>query len=117
MLQGTSLLQIYIDILVLAENPKSIMDVLAKTYHLKEGSVGEPHTYLGAQIKKHTLQDNPSKQVWAMSAEKYIKEAICNVENDLAKTNRKLPNNVPTPLTSNYCPELDVSPELNWVRF
>jgi hypothetical protein len=52
------------------------MDVLAKTYCLKEGSVGEPQTYLGAQIKKHTLQDNPSKQVWAMSAEKYIKEAF-----------------------------------------
>jgi hypothetical protein len=105
------------DILVLAENPKSIMDVLAKTYRLKEGSAGEPQTYLGAQIKKHTLQDNPSKQVWAMSAEKYIKEAIRNVENNLAKTGRKSPNNVPTPLTSSYRPELDVSPELNAEQF
>jgi len=77
------------DILVLAENPKDIMEVLAKTYHLKEGSVGKPQTYLGAQIKKHNLQDNPSKQVWAMSTEKYIKEAIHNVENTLAKTGRK----------------------------
>jgi hypothetical protein len=99
------------DILVLAENPKDIMEVLAKTYHLKEGSVGKPQTYLGAQIKKHNLQDNPSKQVWAMSTEKNIKEAIHNVENTLAKTGRKLPNNVPTPLISNYRPKLDVSPE------
>ncbi len=52
-----------------------------------------------------------------MSAEKYIKEAIRNVENNLAKTGRKLPNNVPTPLTSTYRPELDVSPELNAEQF
>jgi len=52
-----------------------------------------------------------------MSTEKNIKEAIHNVEKTLAKTGRKLPNNVPTPLTSNYRPELDVSPELNAEQF
>jgi hypothetical protein len=41
------------DILVMAENPKETMDYLASHYYtLKEGSMKEPDTYLGAQIKK-----------------------------------------------------------------
>ena len=35
-----------------------------------------------------------------------------NVENHLAKTGEKLPYKAPTPLSSGYRPEIDVSPEL-----
>jgi hypothetical protein len=44
-----------------------------------------------------------------MSAEKYVKEAIRSLEVDLDKIGKWLPSHVPTPLSSGYCPELDVS--------
>lgn len=97
------------DILVIAEQPREINNVIARAYRLKEDSVMEPKTYLGAQIRKHILPENPTKSVWTMSAEKYLKEAIRNVESNLAKYHKRLPSNVSIPLSSNYRPELDIS--------
>jgi hypothetical protein len=97
------------DLLVLSEQPNVIMQGVGQAYRLKEGSVARPTTYLGAQIKEHRLADNPSKVVWSISAEKYLKEAIRVVVLDLGKLDRRLPGNVPTPLSSGYRPELDVS--------
>jgi hypothetical protein len=82
------------DILVIAEQPREIINVIARAYRLKEDSVMEPKTYLGAQIRKHILPENPTKSVWTMSAEKYLKEAIRNVESNLAKYHKRLPSNV-----------------------
>ena len=97
------------DILVVAEYPKRTMDCLAKLYRLKEGSVGKPSTYLGAQIMEHRFPDEPQFISWAMSSAKYVKEAVRLVEQELVKMNKRLPNKVPTPLSSGYRPELDVS--------
>jgi len=47
-----------------------------------------------------------------MSSAKYVKEAIRLVDQELLKMNKCLPNKVPTPLSSGYHPELDVSPLL-----
>jgi hypothetical protein len=92
---------VYIDdLLVLSEKPDVIMQGIGKAYRLKEGSVERPTAYLGAQIKEHRLPDNPSKCLWSMTAEKYLKEAIRIVESDLNKLDRRLPSNVPTPLSS-----------------
>ena len=53
-------LAIYVnDILVIGENPKQTMDCLAKLYRLKEGSVGNPSQYLGAQIMEHHFPEEP----------------------------------------------------------
>jgi hypothetical protein len=101
------------DILVIAEQPKNTMDSLAKLYHLKEGSVGKPTTYLGAQILEHHFPDEPQFLSWAMSSTKYVKEAVRLVEQELQKLNKHLPSKIPTPLSSSYRPELDVSPLLN----
>jgi hypothetical protein len=88
---------------------------------MKEDSIMKPIMYLGAVVKEYRLPDNPAKTVWSMSAEKYIKEAIRTVESDLAKLDKRLPSNISTPLSSNYRPELDVSPTLdddftNWYQ-
>ncbi len=47
--------------------------------------------------------------------------ALANMSNlllreHLAKTGEKLPYKAPTPLSSNYCPEIDVSPELGDIK-
>jgi hypothetical protein len=44
-----------------------------------------------------------------MSADKYLKEALNNVENMLLQDNLHLPTKIYTPLASNYHSVLDVS--------
>jgi hypothetical protein len=48
-----------------------------------------------------------------MSAEHYLKEAILNLEQQLLKLGKELPNKIFTPLTSKYRPELGISPFLD----
>ena len=49
------------DILVVSCEPKEVMDYLATKYTLKEGSVKEPTTYLGADILKYQIaESNPT---------------------------------------------------------
>eukprot|EP00590_Aulacoseira_subarctica_P009613 CAMPEP_0172432188 /NCGR_PEP_ID=MMETSP1064-20121228/61925_1 /TAXON_ID=202472 /ORGANISM="Aulacoseira subarctica , Strain CCAP 1002/5" /LENGTH=215 /DNA_ID=CAMNT_0013179309 /DNA_START=1407 /DNA_END=2051 /DNA_ORIENTATION=- len=52
------------DTLVIAEKPKQTMDCLAKSYGLKEGSVGKPTQYLGAQILEHRFLEEPQVLAW-----------------------------------------------------
>ncbi len=47
-----------------------------------------------------------------MSSDKYLGNAIANIETKLAKINKKLSTKAGTPLACNYRPELDVSPLL-----
>jgi hypothetical protein len=61
------------------------MDYLASRYTLKKGSVKEPDAYLGAEVKKWTIEgaDNPTKVRWAMSSDLYVKRAVTEVEREL----------------------------------
>ena len=63
-------------------------------------------------IEWHFPEDS-TKVRWALSSEKYVKEAIQNLESDLAQGNQKLSTTATTPFTSGYRPELDVSPLLD----
>jgi hypothetical protein len=102
------------DILVLSTKPAIIMNTLGKAYRLKEGSVGPPTQYLGAQIKPHRFQDMPGDNHWSMSSAKYVKEAIRNLEIELKKANKRLlSSHITSPLAYGYRPELDVSPLLD----
>ncbi len=51
-------------------------------------------------------------KAWAFGSCQYVQSAIPNVEDHLTKAGEKLPYKAPTPLSSGYCPEIDVSPEL-----
>ena len=108
---------IYVDdILAVSGNPKAIMDFLAAKYTLKEGSVKEPDTYLGARIFKWRIDgaDDPEKTRWGMSAENYIKLALKDIERILEEAGKTLPTKAATPFTrTDYRPELDATPELN----
>ena len=86
------------DILAVDHDPKSIMDYLASRYTLKPGSVQEPDTYLGSQISKFFIvgAENPEKPRWAMSSEKYVKQAVSEVELELEKVDQCLPTRVTT---------------------
>jgi hypothetical protein len=103
------------DILVIDENPKETMKYLQSRYTLKEGSVKEPETYLGATVKKWYIpgSDDPGKVRWAMSSEVYVKRAITDVKTELALVDKILPTKFTTPMSAGYRPELDQSPELD----
>jgi hypothetical protein len=100
------------DLLVLSENPQAILKTIGEIYRLKNDSIAKPLTYLGAVIKEHKVPDYP-KPIWSMSTEKYVKEAIKNVERDLHQEGLKLALHVHTPLSTNYRPELDFSEPLD----
>ena len=106
------------DILALDHEPKVVMDYLASRYTLKPGSVKEPDQYLGSQISKAYIDgaEDPEKPRWAMSSEKYVKQAVTDVEQELAEVDQCLPTRVSTPLSQGYRPELDQSRELDSKR-
>jgi hypothetical protein len=106
------------DLLVVDHEPKVIMDYMASRYTLKPGSVMEPTVYLGAQVSKYYIDGatNPEKPRWAMSSEKYVKQAVADVETELEKIDQCLPTKVTTPVSQGYRPELDQSRELDAKR-
>jgi len=93
------------------------MDYLSSKYTLKDGSVKEPDTYLGADVKKyHVPGDRANKPLWAMTSETYIKRVLKEVEAELAKVNQYLSKRAATPITLGYRPELDTTRELDSSR-
>ncbi len=50
---------------------------------------------------------------WAFGSCQYVQAAVKNVEDCLTSKGEKLPYKAPTPLSSGYRPEIDVSPELD----
>jgi hypothetical protein len=75
------------DILAISMTSKDILNQLDQHYVLKPGSVGKPTQYLGAQIGEFRIPSDPEKIRWSMSSEKYVKEAIRNVQDWLAENN------------------------------
>ena len=65
--------------------------------------------YLGAEIGK--IQSDGG-EFWTMSGEKYVKTAVKNLEDVLSSRGHRLPSKCYSPLSNNYRPELDTSPEL-----
>jgi hypothetical protein len=106
------------DILVVDHDPNVVMEYLASRDTLKPGSMKEPDTYLGAQVSKFYIDDatDPAKPRWAMSSEKYVKQAVTDVEQESANVDQCLPTRVATPLSQGYRPELDQSRELDEKR-
>ena len=105
----------YVDDLIFQGNdPKGFMTALGQHFTLKPGSIKEPDTYLGVDIKKYKIHtsDEPDKVRWAFESTSYVKKAIADLEKELEDADLKLMSNVPTPLASGYRPELDMSPEL-----
>jgi len=101
------------DIAAMGANPKAQMDAIEKRFKLKEGSVEEPKLYLGADVEKFIIEEDPGKHRWALSSTKYTKKALDDVRRKLASEGLKLPTKVTTPLSSGYRPECDASRELN----
>eukprot|EP00557_Chaetoceros_sp_GSL56_P014199 CAMPEP_0176484462 /NCGR_PEP_ID=MMETSP0200_2-20121128/4466_1 /TAXON_ID=947934 /ORGANISM="Chaetoceros sp., Strain GSL56" /LENGTH=360 /DNA_ID=CAMNT_0017880935 /DNA_START=761 /DNA_END=1843 /DNA_ORIENTATION=- len=81
---------------------------------MKEGSIGTPKRYLGANIDR--VQTDDGRVVWSMSSEDYVRAAIDNVEKMLKADGLqplKVYGDGKRPYSSSYRPEIDVSDELD----
>ena len=87
------------------------MDIV-NYFDLNQESINPPDLYLGGRMRQLEL-DNGVKS-WAFRSSKYVQDAVKNVEEYLNNYGKK---SLPTkghmnPLTSNYRPEIYLSPEL-----
>ena len=72
-------LLVYVDDLFCIENPWKYMDMIEQSFKIKEGSIGPPQVYLGANCQLNQSRTN-GVGCWGMSGEQYCKEAVKNVK-------------------------------------
>ena len=101
---------IYVDdILVISNQPKSIMLKIGEHFLLKDNSVGSPKMYLGTDTKLR-LDDSGLPQYWILGSNSYLKEALRIVKETLSKSGVKVSGRGRQPYSSlSYRPELDTS--------
>ena len=105
------LVLVYVDdVLSVSHDAKKTMLGIKDDFKLKDDKIAEPEVYLGATIAKMQLDDG--KWCWTMSPEQYVKAAVANVEERLAKSGRRLPGKAVTPFSCNYAPWLETTAEL-----
>ena len=97
------------DVLCVSHKTTETLQALQRFFKLKDDKIDEPDMYLGAEVSK--IQSDGT-EFWTMSGEIYIKTAVRNLEDVLSSRGLRLPSKCYTPLSSNYRPELDTSPEL-----
>jgi hypothetical protein len=98
------------DVLSISADPKKTMRRIQEDFKLKDDKIAEPDVYLGATIAKMSLDNGET--CWTMSPEQYVKAAVTNVVEDLAKHGKRLPSKCVTPFSCNYAPWLEETPEL-----
>ena len=89
---------------------------ICKLYRLKNDlktgkACDKPDKYMGDRIEECQFEDD-LKFYWSISEERYVLEAVKNVE-ESAKVDRKLNSRASGQLDNSYKPELDVSSALD----
>lgn len=99
------------DVISIGHDPMQAINGIKGVFKLKGDKAEVPDMYLGAGVTQVSTQSGT--RCWTLSSEKYLKTAIANVEEKLAKSNLRLPSKCDTPLTSKYQPGTDTSRELD----
>ena len=86
------------------------MKGIQRTFKLKDDKIAEPGDYLGPSLAQMMMSDGSN--CWSMSSEKYVKAAVANVEEKLAKSEKILTSRCNNPLKPGYRPKMDDSCEL-----
>ena len=98
------------DCLCVSMDPRLALMQLDKYFKLKKDSIGVPKLYLGAEVSQVQLPNGVT--AWALSASQYAQDTVRNVETYLKGKGMFLRKGTNSPLTANYRPECDTSPEL-----
>ena len=97
------------DILAISHKAKDVLKAVQAIFMLKDYKIEPPDMYLGATL---SIMKDDGVQGWGMTSDKYVKAAVENVEQELARVNQRLPSRCKTPMTVGYRPKNDVSAEL-----
>ena len=89
---------------------REILEDMKSHTKFKNNRVEAPLSYLGAKLEKKVIN---SHKVWTITSHMYVKAAISNVKAHIRTLNMRLPTRISMPMTSNYVPELDATPELS----
>ncbi|CAJ1959784.1 unnamed protein product [Cylindrotheca closterium] len=104
----------YVDnILMIHHDAMGALKKIDKAFMLKPDSVGDPDIYLGAKFRTTTLKNGVI--AYSSSPSKYVQENVRLVSNYLEEhhgTRLKKGSRARSPLPNNYCPELDMTEEL-----
>ena len=93
------------DMLCVSHKPRKLMKKIQEYFKLKDYNIEPPDGYLGSTLANMKL--NSGKYCWYMSPEQYVKVAVTNVEEDLARSVKRFTSKCSTPLLSNYEPWLE----------
>ena len=99
------------DVISISEVPVRAIDGIKTVFKLKGDKAEKPEVCLGGSIATATTDQGTS--CWTLSSEKCVNSAVANVEENLAKSNLRLPSDCKTPLKAGYNPSEDTSEELN----
>ena len=111
------------DCLCISTHPEKIVrEETRKYFIMKEASIGPPDIYLGGKVSKVELETG--EICWSFSSSQYVQEEACrNVRKYLKdRYNTKMiqvqdrqyfmPKKAGVALLNHYCPEIDITPEL-----
>ena len=99
------------DVMAASHKAMDLMKELGRGIRYKNDIIEPPTSYLGAQLKKKRLPNG--QHCWSLSSDEYVNAAIQNVDENIKNEGRKVPTKVRTPITSDFIPEFDESPELS----
>ena len=99
------------DVLAISINARQLLRSLeGDTVSYKNGKVEPPEMYLGATLKKKTLD---GIEMWTITSVEYVNAAVGTVKEALKGKLWKLPGRANLPMSASFLTELDGSPELN----
>ena len=99
------------DVIAISNLPMNIINGIRSTFKLKGDKAEVPEMYLGGDVEQ--VQTSNGTKCWTLSSKKYIKTAVDNVKEKLAKNGLRLPSKCKTPFASGFDPSADVSRELD----
>ena len=91
----------------ISHDPGIALGRIQAVFKFKGDKIDHSKIYLRGQLGNIIVD---VAEGWYMSAEKYVRAAVDNVEQNLAKSNQRLPTRCKTPIVSYYFPETDTLP-------
>ena len=99
------------DVISISETSMRAIEGIKAIFQLKGDKAEVPDMYLGGSIAIATT--STGTRCWTISSEKYVRTAVTNVEDSLAKQGKRLPCKCTTPFLSGYHASGDTSKELD----
>ena len=97
------------DILCISHDLGIALGQIQAVFKFKGDNIEQPKIYLGVQIGKMIVNISEG---WYMSAEKYVRSNVDNVDKNTEKINQSLPTSWKTPIMYVYRPENDTLTQL-----